>query len=236
MKRYSAKQVKRTLKKYSVKETEIKVGEKVSLALMEVEDPYELLDAMIEQEERMQRVARFPYWAEMWPASLALANWFCQAQVEPPNSWALELGCGLWMVGVVLARFGWRIEATDYVEDALIFANYNAQKNGVGGRHRVAYLDWSNPVGKPCDCMVGSDVVYEKKNHPYLDRVLRRLLLPGGQFYLSDPQRRPAAQFCALLAKQGYGHWVETVDVQWKSLEHKVDIHRFVKPGIPSRS
>lgn len=229
MKRYSSKQILRTLKKYEIKETEFPIAQQVRLSIAEVEDAYALLDNLIEQEERMQRVTRFPYWAEVWPASLALARWFCKKGLAPPNSWTLELGCGLGLVGISLARLGWRIEATDYVEDALIFAAFNAQKNGITGRHRVAYLDWSNPVGQPVACIVGADVVYEKKNHPYINRVLRRLLLPGGQFYLSDPQRKAAQQFCQLLDKEGYGHQVETVAVKWKSLEHTVDIHCFTK-------
>tara|TARA_Y100000588_G_scaffold394015_1_gene512363 strand:- start:1707 stop:2414 length:708 start_codon:yes stop_codon:yes gene_type:complete len=232
MKRYSSKQILRTLKKYDLKESTLSVADRVVLSIAEVEDAYALLDDLIEQEERMQRIARFPYWAEVWPASLALARWFCQKEISPPNSWTLELGCGLGLVGIVLAHLGWRIEATDYVEDALIFAAFNAQKNGLASRHRVAYLDWSNPVGQPVDCMVGSDVVYEKKNHPYLNRVLRRLLLPGGRFFLSDPQRKPAQQFCQLLAREGYNHQVEALGVKWKSLEHTVDIHCFTKPLI----
>lgn len=230
MKRYSTKQINRTLKKYELKEREISVAEKVAVTITEIEDAYALLDTMIEQEERMQRIARFPYWAELWPASFALARWFCRGHVDPPNSWVLELGCGLGLVGTVLARLGWRVEATDYVEDALVFASFNAQKNGVGARHRVAYLDWSNPVGQAVSCIVGSDLVYEKKNHPYIKRVLRRMLVPGGQFYLSDPQRKPAQEFCAQMHREGYDHCVETVDVKWKALQHKIDIHRFRKP------
>ena len=87
------------------------------------------------------------------------------------------------------------------MEDALVFATYNAQKNRLSDRHRVAYLDWSNPVGKACDCLIASDVVYEKKNHVYLNRVLRALLKPGGRFYLSDPQRRSARQLCRNASK-----------------------------------
>ncbi|MBI2503548.1 MAG: hypothetical protein HYW07_10005 [Candidatus Latescibacteria bacterium] len=134
------------------------------------------------------------------------------------------------LVGVALARLGWKVEATDFVEAALVFATHNARVNKVGEHHGTAYLDWRNPAGTPAACMVASDVVYERQSHPYLCRVLHHLLLPGGRFFLADPQRPAARRFVALLEGQGYGHQVETHPVRWKSLEHRVDIHTFTKP------
>jgi len=230
MKRYHSKQIRQTLRKYDIKETELIVTEYIKLVITEVKDAYELLERMIEQEGRLHRVERFPYWAELWPASLALARWLCQAGIQPPPRRTVELGCGLGVVGVALARLGWRVESTDFVEDALIFTYHNAQINRAAGNFRVGYLDWSNPVGQPCECLVASDVVYERKNHPYLARVLRKLLLPGGRFFLSDPQRQPTRHFVEMLIKQGYEHRVDLLVQPWKSLERKVDIHTFRKP------
>ncbi len=231
MKRFSNKQMQRTLAKYTTVEHRWNLSEVVTLDIAEVADSYELLDRMIEQEGRMVRVDRFPYWAEIWPASLALAHWMCAKRPTIAPGWTRELGCGLGLVGVALAALGWKVEATDYVEDALVFAAHNAQKNRLGDRHRVAYLDWSNPVGKACACIVASDVVYEKKNHVYLNRVLRHLLEPGGRFYLSDPQRRPAERFVNMLVKQRFSHRVESVEQRLGSIEYKVNIHEFVKDG-----
>ena len=229
MRRFSQKQIQRTISKYTTVENEWDLSDTVRLKIAEVADSYQLLDRMVEQEGRMVRVDRFPYWAEIWPASLALARWFCQQRPPIGTGWTRELGCGLGVVGMTLAALGWKVEATDYVEDALIFATYNAQKNRLSDRHRVGYLDWSNPVGKACDCLVASDVVYEKKNHVYLNRVLRALLQPGGRFYLSDPQRRSAKRFVEMLVKQRYEHRVETVTQRLGSIDYRVNIHEFTK-------
>ena len=228
MKRYTSRQIRKTLRKYSVKTTELNVVEDVKLNLSEVEDAYGLLDRMIEQEGRLHRAERYPYWAELWPAGVALSRWFCNAGLESRH--IKELGCGLGLVGITLARLGWRVEATDFVEDALVFTTHNALENRVASRLSVSYLDWSNPVGPPCECLVASDVVYEKKNHPYLAQVLRTLLLPGGFFYLGDPRRPQAGLFVEMLKQQGYWHRTESLTVGWKSRDCKVDIHILNKP------
>ena len=228
MKRYTTKQIRNTLRKYSIKTTELNVAEDVKLILSEVEDAYGLLDRMIEQEGRLHRAERYPYWAELWPAALALGRWFCNAGLESGH--IKELGCGLGLVGITLARLGWRVEATDFVEDALVFTAYNALENRVSNRLSVSYLDWSNPMGPPCECLVASDVVYEKSNHPYLAQVLRTLLQPGGIFYLGDPRRPQAGPFVEMLKQQGYLHRAESLTVGWKSRDCKVDIHILNKP------
>jgi len=231
VKRYSTRQIRRTLGKFDLVESELPLENGVVLKIAEVEDSYVLLDRLIEQEGNKRQTERFPYWAEVWPASLGLARWFCRAEMAPPPAGTIELGCGLGVVGIALALLGWRVEATDYVEDALIFASYNAQLNGVVGRHQVGYLDWSNPAGSPVECMVAADIVYEKKNHPYLARVLRELLRPGGHFILGDPGRQPAVAFVDMLVKQGYDHRRERIIQPWKSLEHKIEVHIFRKPS-----
>ena len=230
MKSYNAQQIKRTMAKYSVGEVAIDLVPGVCLQMAEVTDAYTILEKMAEQEAKNRRVERFPYWAEIWPTSLALARWFVEGRLPGPGGWACELGCGLGLVGIALAKAGWCVEATDFVEDALILTTYNARLNKVGARHRVGYLDWRNPVGAQKECLVASDVIYEKKNHPYLERVLRELLAPGGFFFLGDPQRKAAAAFVALLQQRGYGHQVETRQETWKGVEQLVDIHVFTKP------
>lgn len=231
MKRYSPRQVARTLAKYDTKEVEVVVDDDLRLRMLETADAYALLDRLIEQEEAgTARVTRFPYWAEIWPASLGLARWFA-GPAGPPPGVALELGCGLGLVGVALARLGWQVEATDYVEDALVFTTHNARRNGISGRHQVAYLDWSHPVGGPFPVLVGSDVAYEKTLHPYLQRTVRALLAPRGQLILSDPGRPAAQPLFASLEGAGFVHRRDTVEVAWQSLRHNVDIHTFLRPA-----
>lgn len=231
---HSPRRRNRILGKYLRKTTQINATEVVAICITEVNDPYLLLDRAVEQESRgtadASRRERLPYWAEVWPSAVALVRWFWENRPEPPDGETWELGCGLGLTGISLAKLGWRIHATDFVEDALVFAQANAADNQVASRYRVSYLDWHHPAGGPTACVVASDVVYERKNHLPLAQAVHQLLLPGGRFYLSDPQRPLAAHFVALLQERGYAHHVEPYLFQWKSQEHKVDIHRFDRP------
>ena len=91
-------------------------------------------------------------------------------------------------------------------------------------------------MGEPRECLVGSDIIYEKKNHRYLERILRKLLLPGGQFYLGDPQRKDAGAFVSRLVAQGYSQRRETQVETWNSVEYQVTIYVFTKPQAASRT
>ena len=226
MKRYSPRQLKRTLGKYDTRESAVAVGKGIELTIVETVDAYALLDRLIDRDPDSHQ--RFPYWAEVWPAALGLSRWLFERRL--PSADVVELGCGLGLVGITLARLGWRVEATDYVEDALVFTSHNAARNRAGPDHQVAYLDWRHPVGKPRDCLVASDIAYERRDHRTLYRLLNSLLKPGGKLFLSDPCRPVAATFVSGLRDRGYAHVQEKVEVGWRGREQGVDIHVLTKP------
>jgi predicted nicotinamide N-methyase len=231
---YTRGQISRTLKKHDTKETKVEVSETLQLSMVQSADTYALLDRLIEQEQEGRKVTRFPYWAEIWPSSLALSRWFAATSpnvISPTMGRALELGCGLGLVGVAMARMGWHVEATDFVEDALMFAVHNAERNGACSRHTVSYLDWAHPVGASHSLLVGSDVAYEKSLHPFLLRTLRALLEPGGQLILSDPGRPATRPFLEALEQEGYTRRQDQIEVRWNALDHRVDIHSFIRPA-----
>ena len=237
MKRYSHKQIARTLAKYDIVEEEVLLGPGLRLRMVQTADAYVLLDDLIDRDAGDLPSTRFPYWAEIWPSAVGLARWFSGPDA-PMADLACELGCGTGLVGVALARMGWRVHATDYVEDALVFATHNARRNGACSRHRVGYLDWRHPVGSSYPVLVGSDVAYEKGLHPSLERTIHALLEPGGRLVLSDPGRPAAQPFFAALEGAGFRHRKHSTRVTWKARPLSIDIHIFLRPetGQPQRT
>ena len=103
---------------------------------------------------------RLPYWADVWPSSVALAAHL--SRMHGLGRRLLELGCGLGLVATHAAAAGFDVLATDYYEDALHFARLNVFRN-TGRSLATRHLDWrALPADLPrFDLVVASDVLYE---------------------------------------------------------------------------
>ena len=182
-------------------------------------DAAELID-----EEAFARDEFLPYWAELWPSSVALAR--AVETLRPDGLAVVELGCGLALPAIVAALGGARVLATDWSPDALAYAERNARSNGA--ELETAHVAWSRPeplvaggpvggVGGggghakprqppprlrgrprvargPFDVVLAADVLYEPRNAAQLLELLPRL---GGETLLADPGRPALPGFLA---------------------------------------
>jgi predicted nicotinamide N-methyase len=133
----------------------------VHLALLRPEAPEALIDeGAFEQDEFL------PYWAELWPAAIALA----EALPDVRDLRVVELGCGLGVTSLVAAARGAAVVATDWAEDAIALLQRNAARNGLDVQ--AAVRDWREPWQERFDLAVAADVLYERRN---VEPVLARL-------------------------------------------------------------
>jgi predicted nicotinamide N-methyase len=146
---------------------------------------------------------RMPYWAELWPSALVLAEAVLRSEALPAGPW-LELGCGPGLPGITATHRGMRGIWTDYMEEALALTERNARENGVS--HPLTFqLDWRHPPqGLNVAWILGSDLLYEARNFSPLLNCLDQLLAPGGQVWISEPGRSVADEFWSLAARH---HW-----------------------------
>jgi predicted nicotinamide N-methyase len=72
---------------------------------------------------------RTPYWAELWPSALALAQHILETNAIPVRASVLEIGCGLGLPGIAAGLTGASVIFTDYLQDALDFAQANWKLN-----------------------------------------------------------------------------------------------------------
>lgn len=150
-------------------------------------------EALISEED-FERDERLPYWADLWPSAQRLAD--VVARMPGEGRTLLELGCGLGLVAIAALRAGWDVLATDYYEDALRFARVNAWRT-VGVPLRARHLDWRslpNDLGE-FDCVVASDVLYERPYAALVAYVIARTLAPHGEALVADPGRVAADAF-----------------------------------------
>jgi len=162
------------------------------LRLLRPRDSEALLsDEAFEHEEFL------PYWAELWPSSLALARRIAGRALRGART--LELGCGLGLPSIAAAIAGGRVLATDWAPEAIAMTAENATRNDVTIETLVC--SWTEPEPlverAPWDLILASDVLYEARNGPVLLDLLPRL---GPEVWLADPGRPPAAAFLSAIA------------------------------------
>jgi len=165
------------------------------LELLRPRDSEALLsEAAFEHEEFL------PYWAELWPSALALAQAIGSRALHGART--LELGCGLGLPSLAAARAGGRVLATDWAPDAVALLARNAERNDIALDTLVC--SWSEPAAlleqAPWDVVLASDVLYEARNGEALAPLLPRLLAPHGEIWLADPGRPAAAAFFTAIA------------------------------------
>jgi predicted nicotinamide N-methyase len=128
----------------------------------------------------------------------------------------IELGCGLGTTGIAAGLRGWQVTFTDYDPEAVEFAVHNAGRNGVAPeRVRGLHMDWRDPVAETFPWVLASDVLYERRLHPLLLSAVSKLLAPGGQAWVSDPQRTAAEDFPLHAVEAGFK--VKTVYMEGES-------------------
>lgn len=155
-------------------------------------------------EAAFERDERLPYWAELWPSSTVLAS-FVMGDRRPRGR-AVELGAGIGLVSIAAAMAGHDVVATDYYEDALLFARANAFRN-LGREIDTHLVDWrAIPDALPrFDVVLASDVLYETRYAPLVASTIDRFLAARGVAYVADPGRVATDAFVDACGEIGLG-------------------------------
>ncbi len=156
---------------------------------------------------------RLPYWTEIWPSSILLAEW-CAAHAEAiRGKRALDLGCGLGLVGMAAAAHGARVVGVDYELEALRHARRIAALNtSLLGECAPDFvlMDWRRPAfaAGRFELVLGGDIMYESRFAAPLALFIKRVLAPQGRMLLAEPSRdvfgtfRVAAQNAGLVIRK----------------------------------
>ena len=176
-------------------------------------------------EEDFDRDERLPYWAELWPSSLALARHLSERDLA--GSRVIELGCGVGLPTILALARGARVLATDHYEAALDFTVYNVRTN-LGLEPEVSILDWRQPdIGGmgTFDLVLAADVLYERKNAAALADLVPKLLTSDGGAIIADPRRDEAPGFLETMEGLGFEDAAEETTVEQGMRSVKVLLH-----------
>lgn len=155
--------------------------------------------------ERFDVDEYLPYWADLWPTAVLLARRLRREPFASPTADGalLEIGCGLGLCSIAAARAGWRPLATDYDDDAIAFAAENARRNDV--TIDITRVDWrTTRLDRRYDRIVGSDLLYERRNHAPIAEFLSRHLAPSGEAWIGDSFREIADPAVDVLRDAGF--------------------------------
>lgn len=145
-----------------------------------------------------------PYGVALWPAALALAHEIATRAAEFRGKAVLELGAGTGLPGIVAAAAGAAVVQTDRHELALHLCRLNGTRNAAAGvEYRLADWEaWADP--RAYDWLLGSDVLYADRLHPYLRGIFEGNLAPGGRVLLADPYRPESLPLLEWLEAAGW--------------------------------
>lgn len=188
---------------YMTAELQVAIGQ-LQVRIVRATNVDELFDRLVAKGEDHEDVVdeRIPYWAELWPSGIGLAQFL--AGLPLAGTTVTELGCGLGLSGIVAGMLGAEVTLTDYLDEAIQFARYNWSLN-CANPARFMRLDWREPdPAVTADWLIASDITYEKRYFQYLPTAFRTMCKPGGKILVSDPRRHVSGAFFDSLPAQGF--------------------------------
>ena len=72
------------------------------------------MEALWESMTEFTEDERLPYWTELWPSSLVLADWLYQRRESLRGQPCLDLGCGIGLTALVAQWLGANVIGMDY--------------------------------------------------------------------------------------------------------------------------
>ncbi len=186
------------------------------------------LDEMVNQvsDKMFAEDERLPYWAELWPSSIALSRYLTEHRELISGKTVLELGCGLGLTSLVLQSMQpSRLVISDYEKPALQAVHAHFKLNDLPQPESLL-LDWRRPsIDDQFQRLVASDIVYEERFFQPLIRLFKQLLQRGGLIILAEPSRPVAKAFFSELADSGFVLEQQTEMVHQQGHEIHVGIH-----------
>jgi predicted nicotinamide N-methyase len=189
-----------------------------------------LLDMAVDDPEQ-----NLPYWSEIWPSGIALADAIFLNQEILADKRVLEMGSGLGITASAAMEAGADLIAADYSHESLLLCRYNALRNA-GHEPETLQINWRDPApalfehaGDGFPVVLAADVLYEERDIEPLLELVDKLVAPDGLFWLAEPGRRVAQVFLELAPVFGWQRESETDEGPWPDPKDEgviVGVHR----------
>jgi predicted nicotinamide N-methyase len=154
----------------------------------------------------------FPYWAKVWPSSIALLKVLQKHPSLIKDKTVLELGAGIGLPSLMMADITKSVQISDYHLEAVELLQKNIahlQLQNV----QTMQLDWNNlPENIYPKVLILSDVNYDPTQFDPLTSLIEKFINQGCTIILSTPQRIMASPFVLALSEFIIADYAELVD------------------------
>jgi predicted nicotinamide N-methyase len=199
------------------------------------DDTERLLDRAASDPEQ-----NLPYWAEVWPSGIALADEISGHRGDLRRQRVLELGSGIGVTAISALEADAELTVADYAPESLILCRYNALRH-TGREPATIQINWRQPDGalfeRPADgfpVILAADVLYETRDVEPLLALVGRGVAPGGLLWLAEPGRPAASRFLQAAREEGWAGMTKTHSGPWPDPKDEgvvVRIHRLRRAG-----
>jgi len=155
--------------------------------------------------------AAFPFWARIWPSSLALISFLQREPHWIASKHVLEIGAGIGLPSFSINSAAQSLVISDYSPEAVALMEKNIQSLGL--RHAKAiYLDWNDfPSDLSADTVLFSDINYDPEQFKALLSLIQQLLDKDTTIVIATPERISAVPFAVQLEPYVTRSVLETV-------------------------
>jgi predicted nicotinamide N-methyase len=137
----------------------------------------------------------FPFWAKLWPSSIALLDLLKSHPHLIENKHVLEIAAGIGLPSLMMADITKSIQISDYEKEAVALLQKNIEHLQLQNAQALQ-IDWNNvPENLHPEVILLSDVNYDPTQFDPLINLIVKFIHQGSTVILSTPQRIMASPF-----------------------------------------
>jgi predicted nicotinamide N-methyase len=173
---------------------------------------YEAVKAIYASLIKSDPATPFPFWAKLWPSSIALLDVLNAHPHLIQNKHVLEIGAGIGLPSLMMASITKSIQISDYNLEAVELLQKNIEHLQLPNVQAIQ-LDWNNlPENIQPEVVILSDVNYDPTQFETLTKLIEKFIHQGCTVILSTPHRIMASPFVNLISAFIIAEYVELVD------------------------
>ena len=164
----------------------------------------------------------FPFWARIWPSSLALTAFLRKEPHWIASKHVLEIGAGIGLPSFSISREASSLVISDYSTEAVALMEKNIEYL-VLQHAKAIYLDWNHfPSDLTADTVLFSDINYDPEQFEALLTLIKQLLNKGATVIIATPERISAVAFAVKLEPYVSLSLLETVETAHQTIDIRI--------------